>query len=265
MMVRGLNANVIQRQKRQALAKGNIDELLRLNNLVFGSWQMVAKDDDDDEEDDEEDKDKDTGSDDEDAESSDDEKSDEDATGGDKDKDEPVSKAEYDKLLRRMKAADQRASKAEKAQQDRERKEKSDLENAQSDLQERDTRIAELQSELSALKLNNAFLAANTISWHNPGAALKLAQSDGYMDDVVGDDGTVDEKALKSALQKLAKDHQYLVKKGGDDGSGSGSSGDSAGGRNRNKDDKDAEQQKDARRAPSLNRRRVSQPASSRR
>lgn len=255
-MVRGLSASVIDQQKRQALAKGNIEELLRLNNLVFGGYQMMAKDDDDDD-DDKEDKDTDDTSDDAgDDDSSDDDSSDDgDDTSGDDAKDKTVSKAEYDALMRRMKAADQRASKAEASQKDRERKEKTDLENAQSDLQTSEAKIVELQSELTALRLNNAFLAANTITWHNSDAALKLAQSDGYMEDVVDDDGVVDKGKLKSALQKLAKDHQYLVKKVSDDG---GSSGDSAGGRSGNKDDKKATADGDARRAPSLRQRATS-------
>jgi hypothetical protein len=70
---------------------------------------------------------------------------------------------------------------------------------------------------LKALRLENAFLAANDITWQNKEHALKLLD----MDEVeFAADGTVDRKSLRAALRRLAKANPHLVKpvsKAGDD------------------------------------------------
>lgn len=178
--------------------------------------------------------------------------------GDDGDKDDAGSdddakaiKAELERVKKRMSAADQRAAKAEKALKEQEDAKKDDLTKATDRVKELESEVTELKGTLQSERLNNAFLSANKHAWHKPSAALKLAQSEGYLDDVVGEDGTVDEKALGSALSKLAKDNEYLIKK-----EGSGQSGESGKGRSGNgKDDKVVKEQ-DRRRAPALNRRR---------
>jgi len=72
-------------------------------------------------------------------------------------------------------------------------------------------------AEVRQLRLENAFLAANTIEWHNKEHALKLLD----MDEVeFAADGTVDRKSLAAALKRLAKANPHLVRpvsKNGDD------------------------------------------------
>lgn len=129
----------------------------------------------------------------------------------DDDDDEEDSEAE--KLRKRMKAADRRASAAEAKIKQLEKKDQTALEAAQSEAAEAKETLTTVQAENSGLRLKVAFLESNTIQWQNPGVAIKVAQADGYLDDVVEDDGTVDSKALKAALSKVARDHEYLVKK----------------------------------------------------
>jgi hypothetical protein len=183
--------------------------------------------------------------------------------GSDKDKDsnsggdpKTVSQEEYDDLLKRMQAADRRASEAEKKVKDAEDAKKDDLTKAQD-------RVTELESELEAretrireLTLQNAFLTANEHSWHDPDTALDLADRNGYLEGVVDDDGKVDKVKLKKALDRLAKEKGFLVQsedkdKKDDDLPESGSP---ASGRSDNSKDERAKKEGLRRRFPVLNR-----------
>lgn len=65
------------------------------------------------------------------------------------------------------------------------------------------------------LRLDNAFLTHNSIKWHNPGEALKLADLSAVEIDA---DGVVNAKALKAALTNLANSSKHLVRSESDDG-----------------------------------------------
>lgn len=149
-----------------------------------------------------------------------------DSTGG------TVTAEEFAALKKRMQAADQRASAAEKKVKEFEDKDKDEATKATE-------RITTLESENSALKekvgdltLKNAFLSSNDIDWHDKDVALSNAD----LSEVMQEDGTVDKKALKKALEDLSKAKPFLVKKadkeddlpGGQSGSpvGSGRKGD---------------------------------------
>lgn len=145
---------------------------------------------------------------------------DDDAKGkGKKDDEEPtVPQWKYDKLHKRMTAADQRSSALQK--QIDELKSGKDVN-------------AEVKAELDALKANVSKIEADrdkhqqranglTIKlaavslpgapeWENLETALKMADLSDV--DVDEDTGKVDKRALKSALTALAKEHPYLVKK----------------------------------------------------
>lgn len=227
-----------------ALQAGDPSKLINFHRLTFGGYKMEDDDDDDDDNSDGGDNDNNSG----DSGSGDNGDDDDDGDSGSDDDD---TKAELDRLKRRMQAADQRAARAEKELKKIKDAEKGELETAQdraSELEKENTSLKEL---LQSERLNNGFLSANKITWHNPAAALKLAQSEGYLEDVVDEDGTVDKKALESALNKLAKEHDYLVKPR----EGAGPSGDSAGGRSGNGKDDKAVKAADRRRAPALARR----------
>ena len=125
---------------------------------------------------------------------------------------ETVSRADFDRLQRQLSEADRKRSVAEKSLQDIKDADLSEKDKAVKDLQtmtsERDT----LQGEVDKLRLANAFLSANDISWQDSDVALDIAQAKGYLADAVKEDGTVDAKELKKALKKLSEDHKYLVK-----------------------------------------------------
>lgn len=132
---------------------------------------------------------------------------------------------------RRMQAADRRASAAEAELQKYKDKEKSAEEKANDKVKESETNLAEANKTIKTLRLQNAFLVADDQSWHDPETALDLAESKGYLVDVVEDDGTINKKLLAAALKKLATDKPFLVKKKSDEGSGgSGASGGDVGG-----------------------------------
>lgn len=122
-------------------------------------------------------------------------------------------KEKYDKLMNRMKGADQRSSRLEKEMADLR---KSGMDKAQVDEELRKEnsklipQVEKLSTDNKALRLQVAFLQSNDVSWVNPEVALKLADlSDVDIDD---ETGKVDTRALRAALKQLARDHKYLVK-----------------------------------------------------
>lgn len=161
-----------------------------------------------------------------------------------------------EELERRMKAADRRAEQAEKKIKDAERAEQDELTRAKSDLEEKEKELQEAQKTVTSLRLTNAFLTANKHNWHDPDTALALAETGGYLEDVMGDDGVVDKKALGSALDRLAKDKGYLVKtkEPDDDDEPEVPSGEPAGGRSDNAKDRKARQKQLKSRFSSLSR-----------
>ena len=132
--------------------------------------------------------------------------------GGDNTGNDTVSRADFDRLQRQLSEADKKRSTAEQELQKIKDADLSELDKSKKDLQtmtaERDT----LQGEVDKLRLANAFLSANDISWQDADVALDIAQAKGYLADAVKEDGTVDAKELKKALKKLSDDHKYLVK-----------------------------------------------------
>lgn len=241
----------------RALQAGDVEALMEAHR---GRWNlsMLGDDDGDDDDDSDDDDDAQKGN----KKSGDsgsgddgDDDDDDDDSGADDD-DGKITKADLLRMEKRMKAADKRASEAEARLRKIDDSKKDDLTKAQDRVTEVEEENTTLKDAVSSLRLEVAFLSTNDQTWHKPGVALRLAQSEGYLEDVMDDDGKVDAKAMKKALANLARDHEYLVNKGSGSGGGSGSSGDSAGGRSKNgKDDKQAEEQ-DRRRAPALNRRR---------
>lgn len=223
-----------------ALQSGDTQALIDSHRARFGGWRMEGEDDDDDDAGDGDDNGGDSGTGD----------GDDDGEGDSGSGDDDDTKAELAKMRKRMEAADRRASEAEKRLKEQDDAKKDDLTKAQDRVTELEGEVETLRSDLSSLRLENAFLTTNKHTWHKPGAALKLAQSEGYLDDVVKDDGTVDDKAMEKALDKMAKENAYLVKTGS-----GGSSGESGGGRSGNGKDDKAQAEADKRRAPALARR----------
>lgn len=87
-------------------------------------------------------------------------------------------------------------------------------------LQELEKASTEKDSTIQDLQLRLAFLQDNTYDWHNPQAALRLAD----LSEVEFKDGKV--TGLDKALKKVAEDNPYLLKpKEDNDSSGKGSNG----------------------------------------
>ena len=131
------------------------------------------------------------------------------------------------KYKKRMQAADRRAAAAEKRLKEIEDAGKTDSEKLQGERDEAIKWRATNEPVLAQLRLENAFLKTNELSWQNAGVAMSVARDGGYLDDAIDEDtGEIDAKALKVALSKLAKDHEYLVRKRRNSSSGtSGASG----------------------------------------
>lgn len=129
-----------------------------------------------------------------------------------------VSKADLDKALERMKAADKRASELQDKLKEIERKEKTELENAQSDLEDAKKQLEVVGQELADLRLENAFLTNNKYTWHDPSDAMRLMDTEG----VRVEEGKV--IGLADAIEKLAKAKPHLLKSEDDGGKGKDSS-----------------------------------------
>lgn len=165
-----------------------------------------------------------------------------------------VSKDDYDRLMKRMQESDRARTAAEKKVKDAEDAKKDDLTKAQDAVTEAEEKVKVLENQVSSLRLENAFLVSNKHSWHDPEVALGLAQTKGYLADVVNDEGEVDKKGLKKALDRLATEHKYLiVPKSKSDDEPNGPSGEPAGRRSSNQDDDKAKKTQLKERFPILN------------
>lgn len=141
---------------------------------------------------------------------------------------ETISKAEYDKLMERMRAADRNKSEAERKLKELEEKDLSEQEKIAKRLPELEKQNVELAAENQKLKAKVAFLGLDGFSWHDPDVAL--AQVD--LSEAIDAEGNVDKKALKKAAEALAKEKTFLVKSSADDGKGGSGGGSGAGGNN---------------------------------
>jgi hypothetical protein len=129
-----------------------------------------------------------------------------------------VTQAEYDRLKRQLQAADKGKAEMEKRLRAIEDGKKDELTKATERVQELEKAQEVSTKEIADLRLQNAFLTADTgITWHDPGDALALAERKGYLDEVVDEDGKVDSGKLTAKLKELAKAKPHLVKTGKDD------------------------------------------------
>jgi hypothetical protein len=127
-----------------------------------------------------------------------------------------VSKADFDALQKKfdaqknqLRAADKTKSAAQKQLEDLQRKEKSDLENAQADVKKLSEENAGWQGKYEKLALTNAFLtesACAKIQWHDPLVAQAAAK---LSDLTINEDGEVE--GMDAIVKKLAKEKPFLV------------------------------------------------------
>ena len=186
-----------------ALQSGDIAALLNAQSVRFGGWRMEKEDDDDSENDENEDSD-DAGGDDENENSEDDEDSEDDKVKNRKAKDlseENARRRIENKRLEKEKL--ELAAKLKKFED----ADKTELEKAQSDLNEASAKVETLIAENTELRVQNAFLTSNKHAWRNPRTALRLAD---LSEVEINDDGEV--IGLDKALDALAKSDPYLLK-----------------------------------------------------
>lgn len=136
---------------------------------------------------------------------------------GTKSGEQPVSREEFERLQAQLSAADRKRNEAEKRLKAIADKDKDELTKATERVEEL-TKTTEAQAKENAnLRLQNAFLTVNGIKWADPEDALALAERGGYLEGLVGEDGKVDGKKLKSKLEALATAKPHLVVKDGTD------------------------------------------------
>lgn len=122
-------------------------------------------------------------------------------------------------MREQLSAADRKRLEAERAAQAAQAKLKEIEDKDKSELERTTERVAQLEQEkakadeeIAKLRLENAFLAANEVEWHEPEEALMLAQTGGYLEGVIKEDGTVDKAKLKTKLAQMAEKKKHLVK-----------------------------------------------------
>lgn len=137
--------------------------------------------------------------------------------GTPKDDSDTVTRDEFEKLRKQLSAADKNKSAAEKKLKEIEDAKKDELTKATERAEELTKENAKLGKDLADMRLQNAFLTADTgITWHDPADALALAERQGYLAEVVAEDGKVDSAKLKAKLKELAKAKPHLVKTSGE-------------------------------------------------
>lgn len=145
----------------------------------------------------------------------DDDGADEDSSEGDKGDGDgtqsAVTREEFEALRKRMQAADRAKSEAQKKLDELQNKDKSELDQTKARLQTLEAENAKLREGLTDARLENAFANVEGIKWKRPGAALKLARADGFLEDVLNEDGDVDERAMARKVKEFAKQHDYMV------------------------------------------------------
>ena len=121
--------------------------------------------------------------------------------------DDAVSRADYEAIQNRMRAADQKAAKFEQELKALQTKDLPEAEKLKAEYEATVQRVNALTETNRKLSLENAFLKDNTHDWQNPGAALKMADLSGV---TVNEDGSV--SGLKDALKKLATSEAWMLK-----------------------------------------------------
>jgi hypothetical protein len=140
-------------------------------------------------------------------------------TSGDDNGSDTVSREDFEKLRKQLSAADKRREESEKKLKEIDDSKKDELTKATERAEELEKTVAARDKELADMRLQNAFLTADTgITWHDPADALALAERQGYLAEVVGEGGKVDSKKLATKLKELAKAKPHLVKGSSEEG-----------------------------------------------
>lgn len=126
-----------------------------------------------------------------------------------------VTREEFEQIKRQLQAADQNRAKAEAEAKALKDAQLSAEEKTKQDLKEAQDALAKREQDLRNAKIQNAFLTDNTYQWHDPKAALKLADLSAIK--VEGDKV----EGLKEALKAVADAFPFMVKPKEENNSGS--------------------------------------------
>lgn len=123
-----------------------------------------------------------------------------------------VSPEDFERLRRQLSAADKRIAEYDKRQKAEEDAKKSELTKASERVTELEGTVTKLQEENNQLKLTNEFSMLEGYTWKNPATALRIARAEGFLDEVIGDDGAVDKGKLKKQIEAFSKKWPELTK-----------------------------------------------------
>jgi hypothetical protein len=147
-----------------------------------------------------------------------------------------VSRADFEALSNRMKAADRRATAAENKVKASEDKDKTELELAKEAAKKAEGDLNSAKADIRSTKLMNAFLANNGTAWHDVGDAFKLLMENHAGGVDIDDQGKV--TGMDAAIKSLAKSKAYLVKTGTSEATGTAQNGSRKGDDEKNKLDR---------------------------
>lgn len=119
---------------------------------------------------------------------------------------ETVSKADFERVVTQLRAADQKRTKAETDLAQLRDKDLPEMDKLRRDAEAFKQEVDRLKETVRSNAVQMAFLKENSIKWRDASAALKLAD---MSEVVINDDGTV--TGLKNAMEKLAKAMPFLV------------------------------------------------------
>lgn len=120
---------------------------------------------------------------------------------------ESVSRAELEKVLARMKAADRRATAAEHKLREKEQAEMSELDRTKVMLEEAQKARDEADARYKSMVIENAFHRENKYSWHDVADAIAALDLSGVE---VGEDGKV--TGMAEAIKQVAKKKPHYVR-----------------------------------------------------
>lgn len=119
-----------------------------------------------------------------------------------------VSRADYDRLLSQLRAADQNRTKAETDLKQLRDKDLPEMDKLKRDNDELNTRVTKAEKDLADARISNAFLTANSHEWADSAVALRLLDRE----KITIDQATGEVSGVKDAAEALAKSAPFLLK-----------------------------------------------------
>lgn len=119
---------------------------------------------------------------------------------------ETVSKADFEKVVNQLRAADQNRNKVEQELRQLRDKDLPEADKLKRDFEEVSARVTTLEGDLKKARIENAFLKANKYRWQDPEVALAVADMSAVTIDAEGH-----VTGLEAALERLAKAKPWML------------------------------------------------------